>query len=285
MSILTAIFQAIGQALAWVLPISESGHSAIFHNFSGRLTNACSQLTGVIHIGIAIGIFVAFFKFFITIFKSFFGGVGELFHRNLDIKKPTPARRFVFMTILSFAVLILYVIPTGKYGNLFLLLHSNTYSYSLFSVGLCFALTGLIMIIAVMRMNIRVKQPPDAVQALVIGLVAMLAIPTGGCSLIAGVFCACIFMGMNRGVALKYALVMSFMVLLTGGVTELFIAVTKVSVVGAIIALVLSAAVAFVAARVLNNIIKKGWLNYVAYYDITIGLICIVIGIFQTVMK
>ncbi len=50
MSVLTAIFQAIGQAISWVLPISESGHSAIFHNFSGRFTNACSQLTGVVHI-------------------------------------------------------------------------------------------------------------------------------------------------------------------------------------------------------------------------------------------
>ena len=64
MWILTAIFQAIGQAFTWVFPVSESGHSVIFHNFSGRFTNACSQLTGVIHIGIAIGLFIAFYKLF-----------------------------------------------------------------------------------------------------------------------------------------------------------------------------------------------------------------------------
>lgn len=53
------------------VPVSESGHSVIFHNFSGRFTNACSQLTGVIHIGIAIGLFIAFYKLFISLFKNF----------------------------------------------------------------------------------------------------------------------------------------------------------------------------------------------------------------------
>ena len=71
MWILTAIFQAIGQAFTWVFPVSESGHSVIFHNFSGRFTNACSQLTGVIHIGIAIGLFIAFYKLFISLSKIF----------------------------------------------------------------------------------------------------------------------------------------------------------------------------------------------------------------------
>ena len=83
MSVLTAIFQAIGQAVSWVLPVSESGHSAIFHNFSGRFTNACSQLTGVIHIGIAIGIFVAFIKLFVLLFKNFTGAWGDIFKKKL----------------------------------------------------------------------------------------------------------------------------------------------------------------------------------------------------------
>ena len=76
MWILKAIFQAIAQAVTFILPVSESGHSAVFHNFAERYTNACSQLTGIIHIGIAIGLFLAFFKLFK---KSVFQ-----FHFNLD---------------------------------------------------------------------------------------------------------------------------------------------------------------------------------------------------------
>ena len=79
MWILTSIFQAIGQALPWVLPVSESGHSVIFHNFSGRFSNACSQLTGVVHIGIAIGLVIAFYKLFVNLFKNFFGTFDDIF--------------------------------------------------------------------------------------------------------------------------------------------------------------------------------------------------------------
>ena len=101
MWILTSIFQAIGQALTWVLPVSESGHSVIFHNFSGRFSNACSQLTGVVHIGIAIGLFIAFYKLFVNLFKNFFDTFNDVFHKKLDLKNITPQRNFMYMTVLS----------------------------------------------------------------------------------------------------------------------------------------------------------------------------------------
>ena len=65
--------------MSWVLPVSESGHSVIFHNFSGRFSNACSQLTGVVHIGIAIGLVIAFYKLFVNLFKNFFGTFDDIF--------------------------------------------------------------------------------------------------------------------------------------------------------------------------------------------------------------
>ncbi|MDE6125052.1 MAG: undecaprenyl-diphosphate phosphatase, partial [Eubacterium sp.] len=71
MSIITAIFQAIGQALTFIFPISESGHSAVFHDFSSRYSGSCSELTGLIHIGIAIGIIAAFYKVFISLIMEF----------------------------------------------------------------------------------------------------------------------------------------------------------------------------------------------------------------------
>lgn len=63
LSIITAVFQAIGQALTFIFPISESGHSAIFHNFAARNSGEVSELTGLIHIGIALGIIIAFLRF------------------------------------------------------------------------------------------------------------------------------------------------------------------------------------------------------------------------------
>lgn len=128
MWILTSIFQAIGQALTWVLPVSESGHSVIFHNFSGRFSNACSQLTGVVHIGIAIGLVIAFYKLFVNLFKNFFGTFDDIFHKKLDLKNITPQRNFMYMTVLSFMFFIIYAIPAGKYGNFYMVFHRTSFN-------------------------------------------------------------------------------------------------------------------------------------------------------------
>lgn len=285
MSILTAIFQAIGQAIAWILPISESGHSAVFHDFSARYTNACSQLTGVIHIGIAIGIIAAFYKLFIRLAVNFFSSFNELFHKRLNIKSPSPQRKFMYMTILSFTLMIFYLIPVGRYGNVFMVFHRTTFNGTLLGEGICMALTGILLFVTSSMLGKKHNPLPPWAQALVIGVIAFLAIPTSGCSLVAGIFCLGVIVGMSDKYALRYSMVMSVMVLLVAGVTELVIAVTSVSVVQAIISLVISALVSFFAVKVLIFVIKKNYLKQIAIYDFALGAICLVIGIFEIVVK
>lgn len=147
MSVLTAIFQAIGQAIAWVFPISESGHSAIFHNFSGRFTNACSQLTGVVHIGIAIGLFIAFFKLFTMLFKNFIGGWKDLFQKKLDLKNSKSSRKFMYYTVLSFVPDVAVSYSCSKYGNIYSVFHRVSYNENLVGEGICMLLTGALIIV------------------------------------------------------------------------------------------------------------------------------------------
>lgn len=285
MWILTAIFQAIGQALSWIFPISESGHSAIFHDFAGRNTNACSQLTGVIHIGIAIGIIAAFYKLYLHLFKNFFGGWNDLFHKRLNIKKSTPQRNFMYMTILSFVPMIFYVIPAGKYGNVYSVFHRMSYNGNLLGEGICLALTGALLIVTASMLDKKNKPLPKIVQAIVIGIVAFLAVPTAGSSLIAGVFCVAVLLGMSDKYALRYSMVLSTMVLIVMGVIELCTGVTKISVISAVIGLVLSAVITYFAVKVLMYVIKNKALKYFAWYDIALGALCAVIGIFEIVIK
>ena len=285
MSILTAIFQAIGQALTWIFPVSESGHSAIFHDFSGRYTNACSQLTGVIHIGIAIGIIAAFYKLFLYLFKNFIGGWNDLFHKRLDLKNSSPQRKFMYMTILSFAPMLFYFIPAGKYINVYMLFHRTSFNGNLLGEGICTALTGVLLIVAVSMINKKSKPLPQILQALLIGVTAFLALPAAGSSLVAGVFCVGILVGLSDKYALRYSMVMSTMVLLVTGIIEICLGVTKVSIVCAIIGLVVSALIAFLSVKIFIFVIKNKALKYFAWYDITIGLICFVIGVFEIVIK
>lgn len=285
MWILTAIFQAIGQALCWVFPISESGHSAIFHDFAGRYTNACSQLTGVIHIGIAVGIVAAFYRLFLHLAKNFFSGWIDLFHKRLDINKSTPQRKFMFMTILSFVPMIFYAIPAGQYGNVYSVFHRMSYNGNLLGEGICIALTGALLIAAASMLDKRNKSLPQIAQAIVIGITAFLAVPTAGASLIAGVFCIAVILGMSDKYALRYSMVLSAMVLIVMGIIEICAGVTKISIVSAVIGFVISVLVTYFAVKVLIFVIKSKSLKYFAWYDIVLGVLCAVIGIFEIVIK
>ena len=285
MSVLTAIFQAIGQAVSWVLPVSESGHSAIFHNFSGRFTNACSQLTGVIHIGIAIGIFVAFIKLFILLFKNFTGAWGDIFKKRLDIKNTKPARGFMYMTVLSFVPMLVYLIPVGKGRNVFSLLHSMSYNEYLIDEGIFFIISAAMLFAVPMLEQKRLKPLPDIFKSLIIGLAVFFALPIAGFSLTAVMLFICILVGFSEKNALRYWAVMSVMILLTGGIAEICLGVTKASVISAIIALVLSAAVSYFVSKLLIYFVKNKMLKYFGVYDLTVGVICLIIGIFEFVLK
>lgn len=268
-----------------MLPISESGHSAIFHNFSGRFTNACSQLTGVVHIGIAIGLFIAFFKLFRMLFKNFIGGWNDLFHKRLDLKNTKPARKFMYYTVLSFVPMLFYLIPAGKYGNIYSVFHRVSYNENLVGEGICMLLTGALIIVTCSVMDKKLNPVPGIVQAIIIGIIVFLAVPTAGCSVIGAVFCTAIILGMNEKNALRYSVVMSVMILLVMGIIELCTAVTKITILSAVIGLIIAAAVSFFASKLLIFVIKDKKLRLFGIYDSAIGLIILVIGIFQVVIK
>ncbi|MCM1114484.1 MAG: undecaprenyl-diphosphate phosphatase [Clostridium sp.] len=285
MWILKAIFQAIGQAVTFVLPVSESGHSAIFHNFAGRFTNACSQLTGVIHIGIAIGLIAAFFKLFKMLFVNFIGAWNDLFHKRLDVKNIKLARSFMYMTILSFVPMLFYLIPAGKYGTVFDVFHRTSYNQNIAGEGLCMLMTGVLLFTTIGLAGKKLNPLPSIAQALLLGVVVFLAVPTAGCSLIGAVFCIGLIVGFDEKNALRYSVVMAVMILLVRGIIELCVGVTKVSIVSAIIGLVIGAAVSYLTAKLLTFIIKKQQLKYIAVYDIAIGFICMIIGVFEIITK
>lgn len=285
MWILTAIFQAIGQAFTWVFPVSESGHSVIFHNFSGRFTNACSQLTGVIHIGIAIGLFIAFYKLFISLFKNFFATWNDIFHKRLDLKNIPPQREFMFMTILSFVFFIVYAIPAGKYGNVYMLFNRTSHNKTILGEGVCIALLGVLLIVTNSLINSNRNKLPNWANAVILGLIGFLALPTGGCSFMCAIFAFMILLGMSQKYAIRYAVTMSVPTLIVMGIIELCVAVTKINIFSAIIGLVISIIASFFAIKLFIFVLKKRALNFIAYYDISIGVISAIIGTFQLVIK
>lgn len=286
MSIITALFQAIGQALAWLLPISEWGHSSIFHDFSGRVTGACSTLTGVVHIGIAVGIIAALYKVFLTLAKQFFETFSDIFKKQLKTKPVSPSRKFMYMTLLSFVPMLLWLIPTGKNGLLFSLLHKTGYNATLLDDGIFFVLTGVLVLLSAKQLSLANNNKSVTVlSAVIVGIACVFLVPVSGLSLMAGVFAILLLFGVSKKPALRFALVMSVPVLLVMGIVELCIAVSASSVVSVIIGLIVSAAVSFFTVKAVMWLVNNNKIKYFGLYDLGIGAITAVIGIFELALK
>lgn len=90
---------------------------------------------------------------------------------------------------------------------------------------------------------------------------------------------------MTNKFALRYAMVISVPALIVSGIIELCTAVTAVSIASAIIGLIISAVIAFFAVKILIYVIKNKQLMLFAIYDIAIGVVTLVIGIIELVIK
>ena len=287
MSYLTSIFQAILQALCAVLPLSESGHSAIFHDFAGRYSGAVSQLTGVIHIGIALGLIIVFWKFFLGQSIEFFGGFAELFTKKLDLKATKSRRSFMYMTCISFAFSIFLALPLGKGKNLFFVTRSLSYNGTILDEGIFFCIFAVLIFFTAhfldSKKDTRKKITP--LMACALGAAAVISICFAGLSPLFCIFASALLLGASKSSAMRYSVNLFVPILIVGGIRELCVAVTSVSFLCAFIALVISAVITFFAFKLLTWVINNNKLRFFAFYDATIGVVCIVTGIVELALK
>lgn len=286
MSILTAIFQALFQAVCRIFPISETAHSSIFHDFAGRFSGECSSLTGIVHIGIAVGIVAAMYKFFFKMSREFFSTFGDIFKKRLKGNKPSNSRHFMYMTLISFCPMILWLIPFGKYGFFYNFLRVTQFNMTLLDDGIFLAITGAMLIIATFELaKSRLTKPVGVYAAVVIGALSVLFIPVSGFSFIGMVFAVLVLFGVNKKLALNYGLVMSVPVLVVTGIIEICLSVTHVGVASIIIGLVISIVAAFFSTVFLKFVVNKGYLKYIGIYDVSLGVIILIIGIFELILR
>ncbi len=286
MSIITAILNALLQAIGFIMPISESGHSAIYHEFAGIADGSVWLVTGIVHIGIALGIVLASFGIFKRLSLEFVGAGKELFKKQLKIKDATPARNMLYMVMLSFLPMLLWLIPIKHYGFLYKLLRSLSFNGTVLDEGIFIAFIGLLLFLSVKQMTVsRNDKPISLIPALTVGFASVVLIPVAGLSLTAGVFTVLALFGVMKNIAYRYALVMSAPVLLVTGIVEAASARYTAGVIEIIIGLILSVIASFICTRLLKFIIKKQYLSYFAYYDFALGALAAVIGAIQLIVK
>ena len=286
MSILTAIFQAIFQAITWVFPLSENAYSSMFHDFSSRFSGENSALTGIVHIGIALGIIIAMYKAFLSGGKEFFGIFTDLFSHKKPFANQKPGRQFTSMSLVTMAIMLLGLIPCGKGRIVYSLLNTTCYNQTLLDDGIFLAVTGLLVLLACKKMAVgNTASNVSLLPAIAVGVAGILLIPVSGLSLVGGVFCILVLLGVSKNLAFRYSAVISVPALVSMGIVELCLNTTPATVLQIILGLVLSAVSAFLSVRVLKFLVDKLYIKYIGIYDISLGVITAIIGIFELVFR
>ncbi len=266
--------------------MSESGHSAIFHDFSGRFSGNGSELTGLVHIGIALGIFLVFIKLFVRLFGEFIAFFKDAFAKQNPFVNPGGVRRFMFGTVLGFLPMVLLLVPAGKYGNVYGLFRSMGYNGTLLDEGVFFALTGGLILLALLQMKKHGPQKNvDWYAALILGFAAAFSLPIAGLSYMGALFCLGVMMGVARKISYRFAAVSSVLTLLVLGVVEICTCVTYVNIIAGILAVVISAAVTYFMVKLMLWILHGGKLKAFAYYDFALAGVCVVVGIFELILR
>ena len=268
------------------MPISESGHSAIFHDFSARYSGESAVLTGLIHIGIAVGIAAAYYSVFLRQFKEFFGGCKEIAAKKFDIKKSTHSREFTYYTVIPFFFMPLYLIPLGSRGNVYQLLNSFTVDGNLISEGICFLFTASLLLLtsSVLKKEAKGKALTLPV-VLLLSLMIFVTLPLSGLSLSASIICAAIICGVNRNFAFRYFICIAVPVLLVTGIFEVATSTIATTFIAGTIGVIIAGVFSFFVCRFLKWSIKNIDFKFYSYYVFALAALATVTGIVELITK
>ena len=154
MSLLQAIFLGIVQGVTEFLPVSSSGHLAIFQNIFDMKTDGGLLFDVCLHIGTLAAVFIVYWKDIFKMIREFFRMCGDIirnvkiFYRNRRYDEALRYHRIIHNNYRKFVLLVLVsTIPTGIIGVMGKDLISFA-STTLIVPGVCLLLTGLLLLVA-----------------------------------------------------------------------------------------------------------------------------------------
>lgn len=290
MNLFEAIILGIIQGVAEFLPISSSGHLAIFKNFFG-LEEAGIAYDILLHVGTLVAVFICFWS---DIWELIVNGVGilvdacknigiffvNLFNKNKKdyVMKEyvnvisTPFRRYVMLIIVA-------TIPTGLMGVL-LKDMIEAVSATLIVPGICLLITSVILLIAdnakdgnENEENVSYKKAGFV--GICQGFATMPGISRSGTTVT-----ACLLAGMERTFAVKFSFIVSIPAIIGAAildVPDLFEAgVTGSEMINYTVGTIVSGVVGYICIKTMLKIVRKKKFKVFSIYCAVMGIIAIV---------
>lgn len=300
MSLLEAILMGIIQGLTEFLPVSSSGHLALFKILFGVNTDTGILFDVLLHFGTLVAICAVFYK---DIAKLISEGVfilknacinlliffrnGFLQLKNLTARKKLPKeqldlgayhpvanssyRKFVLLIIVS-------TIPTGIIGIVGKDMVEMA-SRLLIVPGICLIITAILLFIAD-SVKGGDKLPKDITysNAFIIGIVQGIA-TLPGISRSGSTITACLLSGFNRSFAVKYSFIMSIPAILGAMLLELkdisALALSAGEIASYIVGMVIAGVIGYICIKTMLVVVRNKKFKFFAIYCLVIGIISI----------
>lgn len=290
MSLLQAILMGLIQGITEFLPVSSSGHLAIFQYIFKVNTDTGMLFEVMLHLGTLVAVCVVFWKdvkkLFIegisligdvcvnlkVFFSRRFGGGSEDYRRVVK----NAYRKFVLLIIIT-------TIPTGIIG---IVLNGvvDSASSSLLVPGICLIINAIVLLMVGSlpggRKKVKASSYKDAAAVGVAQGIAVLP----GISRSGSTISACLALGFDRSFAVKYSFIASLPAIVGANLLELRHLGDAVS--GGdnffyyLIGMVVAGVVGYVCIRIMMYVVSNKKFTYFAYYCAIVGVISLVFHFF-----
>ena len=301
MTLLEAIFMGIIQGLTEFLPVSSSGHLALFKILFGVETETGMLFDVLLHFGTLVAICAVYYKDVaklivegLNILKNGFINLAIFFHNAflqiknmfrkeklskdaLDLGEYHPVantsyRKFVLLVLVT-------TIPTGIIG----IIGKDMVEMAakiLIVPGICLIITAVLLFVADATKGGE-KLPKDITysNAFIIGIVQGIA-TLPGISRSGSTIAACLLSGFNRSFAVKYSFIMSIPAILGAMVLELkdlsLVAISAGEIACYVVGMVIAGAVGYICIKLMLAVVRNKKFKFFAIYCLIIGLISII---------
>lgn len=285
MSLIQAILMGIIQGLTEFLPVSSSGHLAIFKNVFGVNTGMKMTFDILLHVGTLIAVFIVYWA---DIKKMIIEGVKIIidvcanigvFFSNRFKGTEKKYRRIVSGSYRKFVVLVIVsTIPTGIIGVVFKDLVEKAQA-SMLIVGVCLLITACELMIADRTVPGR-KTPKNISYLNAAGIGVAQGIATlPGISRSGTTITVCLLCGFDKRFAVKYSFIMSIPAIMGAAildVKDIFAESLTASEIGSYIAgTAVSAVVGFFCIKFVLSLVRNRKFKYFGFYCIIMGLLAI----------
>lgn len=273
------------QGLTEFLPVSSSGHLALFKILFHINTDTGMLFDVLLHIATLAAICVVYYKDVIRLIQALIQVIVDAVYnlRVLVLRRKNPEmeyRRIVTSNFRKFIIMIIIsTIPTGIIGFVGRDLVSAA-SEVLIVPGICLLITAVILFFSD-RAKPGHKGPKRATytDAFIIGIAQGVA-TLPGISRSGSTIAASVFLGFDRRFAVKYSFLMSIPAIIAAMILEVHdnagAVITGAMARNYVIGMIIAAVVGYIAIKLMIRIVKQRKFTYFSIWCVIVGVISII---------